>query len=203
MNRFVIADPRQCIGCNTCMAACSDVHAAQGLLSRPRLTVTRVNGQTAPMLCRQCDDAPCARVCPVEAITLADDAVVLNESLCIGCKLCGLACPFGAITPTGSTPLNVPSQYLEYVAPHKLADVPQSPASMPPFLAWNAGVRMVAAKCDLCAFLSDGPSCVRTCPTQALHLVDGTRLEATVQTAQLREAQRLAQVHSAMPGSES
>ncbi|HCC11719.1 MAG TPA: electron transporter, partial [Atlantibacter hermannii] len=96
MNRFVIAEPQLCIGCNTCMAACSEAHKAQGLQSHPRLTVTRADAQTAPMLCRHCEDAPCARVCPVNAITHENNAIVLNESLCIGCKLCGLACPFGA-----------------------------------------------------------------------------------------------------------
>lgn len=27
-------------------------------------------------------------------------------------------------------------------------------------------------KCDLCSFDDAGPACVRTCPTQALHLVN-------------------------------
>lgn len=26
MNRFVVAEPLWCTGCNTCLAACSDVH---------------------------------------------------------------------------------------------------------------------------------------------------------------------------------
>jgi hydrogenase-4 component A len=33
MNRFVIANPEWCIGCNTCLAACSDVHKTEGLQS--------------------------------------------------------------------------------------------------------------------------------------------------------------------------
>ena len=32
MNRFVIGDPKDCIGCNTCMAACSEVHKAFGFV---------------------------------------------------------------------------------------------------------------------------------------------------------------------------
>ncbi len=30
MNRFVVAEPLWCTGCNTCLAACSDVHKTQG-----------------------------------------------------------------------------------------------------------------------------------------------------------------------------
>ena len=111
MNRFVIGDPKDCIGCNTCMAACSEVHKAFGLQSFPRLQVMRNDDVTVPILCRHCDDSPCATVCPVHAITHINDTIQLNESLCIGCKLCGIACPFGAITQHGSAPIDAPTYY--------------------------------------------------------------------------------------------
>ena len=47
MNRFVIADPQLCIGCGTCMAACSTAHKAEGLQTHPRLTVMRHKQATA------------------------------------------------------------------------------------------------------------------------------------------------------------
>ncbi|HEY0328462.1 MAG TPA: 4Fe-4S dicluster domain-containing protein [Rhodopseudomonas sp.] len=169
MNRFVIADPGRCIGCNTCMAACSTVHRAVGLQAHPRLTVTRTYEITAPVQCRHCEDAPCARVCPVDAIKLTDDQVVLNEQTCIGCKMCAIACPFGAITPSG-TPISG-------VAGIKIGQ-PTESAALDPLLAWSIGVRSVAVKCDLCSFQEAGPECVRVCPTAALHVVNGRSLDS-------------------------
>jgi len=45
-----------------------------------------------------CDEPACVTVCPTGAsYKRAEDGIVLvNESLCIGCKLCSWACPYGA-----------------------------------------------------------------------------------------------------------
>lgn len=180
MNRFVIAEPKDCIGCNTCMAACSQVHKEVGLQSHPRLTVMRDAHGTAPVLCRHCEDAPCAKVCPVNAIAHVNNAFMLNESLCIGCKLCAIACPFGAITPHGSKPLAMPPTYERF----SQADANAREARTAPFntgldamLAWHPGMRNVAVKCDLCSFRTTGPECVRVCPTNALLLIDEDAIE--------------------------
>ncbi len=42
MNRFVVAEPLWCTGCNTCLAACSDVHKTQGLQQHPRLALAKM-----------------------------------------------------------------------------------------------------------------------------------------------------------------
>jgi Fe-S-cluster-containing hydrogenase component 2 len=60
---------------------------------------------------------PCAAVCPVNAIQRVDGAVQLNESLCVSCKLCGIACPFGAIEFSGSRPLDIPANANTRLAP--------------------------------------------------------------------------------------
>jgi hydrogenase-4 component A len=183
MNRFVIAEPALCIGCNTCMAACSTVHRAAGLQSLPRLTVTRDAGRTAPMLCRQCEDAPCARVCPVNAISHDKDAIVLNETLCIGCKLCAIACPFGAITPGGTPCSGVVPVNSNYISPDMLVASEPGTAStdsaptLDPILVCTTGVKSVAIKCDLCSFQETGPECVRVCPTHAMFVVDNSALD--------------------------
>ncbi|XEI31289.1 4Fe-4S dicluster domain-containing protein [Aeromonas veronii] len=184
MNRFVIADPKLCIGCGTCMAACSEVHKAQGLQQAPRLTVMRHEQATMPVQCRHCDDAPCIKVCPVEAIRQTGDCVQLNESLCIGCNLCAVACPFGAIQSGGSRPVAVATSYDTYIPCSIRSSNPSTSAGLRCFgedlLSWEPGVRSIAVKCDLCEFRTDGPACVDACPSQALKLVNDGDTERAV-----------------------
>jgi Fe-S-cluster-containing dehydrogenase component len=52
-----------------------------------------------PTLCMHCEDpvAPCAQVCPADAILITADGVVqeADPTRCIGCANCVNACPFG------------------------------------------------------------------------------------------------------------
>ena len=176
MNRFVIADPEKCIGCYTCETACVNVHEKVGLAAYPRLHVTHTAVGTMPSQCRNCDDAPCEKVCPVKAITFEDRTVQLNESVCIGCKMCALACPFGAITPWGTIPKGEDDgTYGTYPEPSPSPPPAQDPVH--PLLAWTIGQRSIAVKCDLCHFRAEGPECIRVCPTKALHSVDPEEIE--------------------------
>ena len=178
MNYFVIADSRRCIGCFACQAACVENHRRVGLQAYPRLIVTNTLDGTMPVQCRQCEDPPCKIVCPVKAIVLKDDSVQLNESLCIGCKMCGLACPFGVILP-GGTPIptygfNI-GQYSYVNTPYQSEPMHLREMNQQDFLsllAWHVGQKKVAVKCDLCFFDEEGPACVRACPHKALSLID-------------------------------
>ena len=69
MNRFIMADASKCIGCRTCEVACvvsprSRIAPLTPDTFLPRIHVIKgVNISTAA-ICRQCEDAPCANVCP-------------------------------------------------------------------------------------------------------------------------------------------
>ncbi len=51
-----------------------------------------------PKSCLHCETAPCVTVCPTGAsYKRPEDGIVLvNQDICIGCKLCSWACPYGA-----------------------------------------------------------------------------------------------------------
>lgn len=177
LNSFVLADPNRCLGCYTCMAACSVAHSRSGLQAGPRLHITYSPQGTMPVQCRHCEDAPCAYVCPVNAIEVGDGMVLVKEEACIGCKMCALACPFGAITMDGTPP---PS-------------VTERSTRLRSLLAWLAGKKAVANKCDLCYSCADEPQCIRVCPTKALRLITGEQLE---RLSKLKRAGSVAAVDS-------
>ena len=156
-NRFVYADPEKCLGCKSCEIACGLRHAKTDLITavlagykvRPRNRVVQSGGIRIPIQCRQCEDAPCAQVCPTGAIRQKDGMVSLERALCIGCKSCAMVCPFGAIRVRAEG-----------------ADAGDDRTK-----------RAVALKCDLCAEDQTGEiseeacACITACPTKAISLL--------------------------------
>ena len=93
--------PEKCTGCRICENFCSFHHEGIIWPERARIRVIAESdvGLFRPNHCRQCDDAPCADVCPVEAIALNAEtgAWIVDDETCIGCGACIDACPYDAM----------------------------------------------------------------------------------------------------------
>jgi Fe-S-cluster-containing dehydrogenase component/formate-dependent nitrite reductase membrane component NrfD len=94
-------DLRKCIGCHACTIACKAEHQIPIGVNRcwvktvEQGTFPRTQRFFLPVLCNQCDDAPCMRICPTNALFKRRDGIVdLNGDACIGCRACMAACPY-------------------------------------------------------------------------------------------------------------
>ena len=125
----MVIDLDRCTGCEACMVAChaenniATVGAEQAALGRAMhwIHVQRdwegefpnIRARYQPVLCQQCDAAPCEPVCPTYASYHNPDglnAQVYNR--CIGTRYCANACPYIAryfnwFNPAWDKPLNL------------------------------------------------------------------------------------------------
>ena len=96
----------RCIDCERCIEACATTNNVAHYGYRNAILSRKITGIAAskmireflPVLCNQCNRPPCVRVCPTKA-TYKDKKngiVMMNESLCIGCKACMTSCPYNA-----------------------------------------------------------------------------------------------------------
>jgi len=102
MAKMLMIYPDRCTGCHNCELACSFFHDGEFRLpaSRIRVHSWEMEGISVPTTCAQCEDAPCVPVCPTGAMHAEAERsrVGWDEARCIGCRMCTLACPFGAVT---------------------------------------------------------------------------------------------------------
>lgn len=138
-------DPNRCIGCQSCLLACSecDTHRGESMIHLEDVNRSE-SVQTVPVVCMHCEQPTCAEVCPADAIKRTGDGVVQSASKprCIACGNCVVACPFGVPelyedrkimmkcdmcydrTSVGRRPMCAtvcPSQALAYVPPERIA----------------------------------------------------------------------------------
>jgi carbon-monoxide dehydrogenase iron sulfur subunit len=130
----IIVHPERCTGCRICELFCSAFHEKVFNPKKARIRVVRLKPAIdMPVTCQQCKKAPCAEICPVDAIIVNEVGVVqINYEKCIGCTMCVEACPFGAmfVNPETNTPIkcdlcdgdpqcvkHCPTGALEFISP--------------------------------------------------------------------------------------
>lgn len=118
MSKAVLYDANKCIGCRACQVACkqwnelpAEKTANRGTYENPpktsaytftkiRFTEIEDRGEFrwvfAKVQCMHCEHPACAAACLVGALQKTENGpVVYDDSKCIGCRYCMVACPFG------------------------------------------------------------------------------------------------------------
>ncbi len=115
----LVIDLDTCVGCHACAVNCkewntsghtaplTDFHPYEA--GQDGVWLNRIHTYEAgtgtesrtvhfPRSCLHCEQPACVTVCPTGAsYKRAEDGIVLvNADICIGCKLCSWACPYGA-----------------------------------------------------------------------------------------------------------
>ncbi len=161
----MVIDLAKCNGCADCQAACSSFHRIPQNQEWIKIYRLKDNPDGSPYwfprVCMQCDNPPCAKVCPVDATYKREDGIILiDQDRCIGCRFCIAACPYSAryfnwSDPTSETPEQKAEPYsIETNTPHR---------------------RGVAEKCLFCpSMVKDGklPVCAAACTMNALYFGD-------------------------------
>ena len=185
-NYAMVIDLHRCVGCAACDIACksennleADGHWA-GHIVETRGTFPNVKFQYIPTLCNHCENAPCVKVCPTQAMHKDEDGLTLhNADKCIGCRSCELACPYNVIH------FNEKRQHGRYEVDDPLlpgltgSGKTVAEKTQSPFPHYNAdraktydGVRRqgIVEKCTFCDHrVKEGkqPWCVESCPADA------------------------------------
>lgn len=98
----MVIDLRRCIGCHACSVSCKTEHDVALGVFRTRVRYLEKPQEARlsflPMLCMQCQDAPCVDACPTGSVSkLEDGRVVIDKDTCDAQTGCIDACPYGAI----------------------------------------------------------------------------------------------------------
>jgi molybdopterin-containing oxidoreductase family iron-sulfur binding subunit len=166
----MVIDLAKCDGCKECTKACNAMHFVPPGQEWIKVFENRDNKVAGaywfPRPCMQCDNTPCAKVCPVGATFKREDGIVLiDQDRCIGCRYCIAACPYA-------------SRYFNWgEPPHTPTELAQKYS-----VEWNYPHRKgVVEKCIFCPALArEGklPACAAACRMNAIYF--GDQLEDAV-----------------------
>jgi molybdopterin-containing oxidoreductase family iron-sulfur binding subunit len=171
----MVVDTERCVGCWSCAVICkSENQIPVGTwwnriltdgeaLDTPRIEHGEPEMHWVPLACQHCGNAPCVKVCPVQATYHRDDGVVMQDTdRCIGCRYCMISCPYGVRTFNWGAAVHPTDEAFGMVAARPVGTV---------------------EKCTLCVHrLAEGqvPSCVWSCPAQARIFGDLNDPDSTV-----------------------
>ncbi|MBW2146421.1 MAG: 4Fe-4S dicluster domain-containing protein [Deltaproteobacteria bacterium] len=106
--KAILTDVTRCIGCELCVEKCKEINklgddmpwrwqSRDGLsASRWTSVITRPGSHYVRKHCQHCLYPACVAACPVGALKKTPEGpVIYDVSVCIGCRYCMNACPFG------------------------------------------------------------------------------------------------------------
>ena len=104
----IYCDIRKCIGCKSCEIACAVEHSKEknifsaikeSPLPKKRVSTENVGSKIISLHCQHCEDAPCIKACMSGALSKDEKtgATLHDPDKCVGCWMCVMTCPFGAI----------------------------------------------------------------------------------------------------------
>ena len=92
--KVLLFNHEKCAGCRSCVVGCSLYHDGEcgKVVSRVAVVRNERFGESFPVGCDACTDAPCAAVCPTGACAMDHESGItkINADKCIGCKECAV-----------------------------------------------------------------------------------------------------------------
>ncbi len=99
--KVIYVEQDRCLACRNCERVCSfqETGGFKREYSNIWVHLDLDNRTIFTLTCLQCETAACLEICPAGAIYREPEtrAVMIDETLCLGCKICVSACPFGCI----------------------------------------------------------------------------------------------------------
>jgi molybdopterin-containing oxidoreductase family iron-sulfur binding subunit len=168
----MVIDLERCDGCLFCVDACRTENGlADGVLWPYVFSYKEPGDDRTQFLvrnCQQCTNAPCIKVCPTTARhrRSSDGLVLTDYDVCIGCRYCEVACPYGVNYFQWGDPETYGGNFNGERRDSRGISVDGDPP------------RGVMGKCNYCPLRQEDPArrgttaCSEACPMDAIHVGD-------------------------------